>query len=185
MKTLVKWSIEDYHRMIETGILANRRVELLQGDILEMSPEGPEHYFLGDETSDYLKQLLAGRAIVRFDGPITLADSEPEPDIAIVRLPKAQYRSRHPGPEDIYWIIEYADSSLVKDLEEKQQIYAAAGIQEYWVVNLKAKQLKMFREPKGEAYRVERSLTAGEIAPLAFLDIGLSVKKVLGTPQTS
>ena len=185
MKTLVKWSIEDYHRMIEAGILANRRVELLQGDIVEMSPEGPEHYFLGDETSDYLKQLLEGHAIVRFDGPITLADSEPEPDIAIVRLPKAQYRSRHPGPEDIYWIIEYSNSSLAKDLEEKQQIYAAASIQEYWVVNLKAKQLKMFREPTGAAYRVERTLTKGVIAPLAFPDIALSVEKILGKLQTS
>ena len=185
MKTLVKWSIEDYHRMVEAGILANRRVELLRGDILEMSPEGPEHYFLGDETSDYLKRLLENRAIVRFDGPITLVNSEPVPDIAIVCLPKAQYRSRHPGPEDIYWIIEYSNSSLVKDLEEKQQIYAAANIQEYWVVNLKAKQLKVFQEPADEAYRVERTLTTGGITSIAFPDVALSVEKILGTQQPS
>ncbi|MDJ0705357.1 MAG: Uma2 family endonuclease [Leptolyngbyaceae cyanobacterium MO_188.B28] len=183
MKTLVKWSVEDYHRMIEAGILAARRVELLRGDIVEMSPEGPEHYFLVDETSDYLKQLLEGRAIVRFDGPITLMNSEPEPDIAIVRLPKAQYRSRHPQPDDIYWIIEYSNSTLVKDLEEKQQIYAAAKIQEYWVVNLKAKQLKVFREPVVEAYRIERTLTTGDITSLAFPNTAFSVEKILGTQQ--
>lgn len=180
MKTLVKWTVEDYHRMIEAGILAQRRVELLRGDIVEMSPEGPEHYFLGDETSEYLKRQLAGRAVVRFDGPITLADSEPEPDIAIVRLPKAQYRSRHPGPNDLYWLIEYSDSTLVKVLTAKQAIYAAAGIQEYWVVNLQARELKVFREPAGEGCRVEHTLTTGTIAALAFPDLALSVEKLLG-----
>ncbi|MEO0827914.1 MAG: Uma2 family endonuclease [Cyanobacteria bacterium J06642_9] len=180
MKTLTKWSIEDYHRMIEAGILANRRVELLRGDIVEMSPEGPEHYFLGDETSDYLKHLLEDRAVVLFDGPITLLDSEPEPDIAIVRPPKAQYRSRHPGPEDIYWLIEYSSSTLMKDLEEKLPIYAAANIQEYWVVNLKARQLKVFRESVGEAYRVEQTLTTGITSPLAFANLAVSVGKILG-----
>lgn len=180
MTTLVKWTIEDYHRIVEAGILANRRVELLQGDIIEMSPEGPEHYFLGDETSEYLKQRLVNRAVIRFDGPITLADSEPEPDIAIVRLPKAQYRRRHPGPEDIYWLIEYSDSTLAKDLTEKRQIYAAAGIPEYWIVNLKTRELKVFREPASGVYRVDRTLTTGTIAALAFPTIALAVEKMLG-----
>lgn len=102
MKTLAKWSVEDYHRRVQAGILRDRRVELLQGDIVEVSPEGPERYFLGDETSEYLKPQLADRAVVRFDGPVTLADAEPEPDIAVVRSPRSQYRTRHSGPDGIF-----------------------------------------------------------------------------------
>ncbi len=73
MKTLAKWSVEDYHKMIEAGILSDRRVELLEGEIVEMSPEGPLHYFLSDQGADYLKELLQGQAEVRLDGPITLS----------------------------------------------------------------------------------------------------------------
>lgn len=180
MKTLIKWSVEDYHRMIEAGILADRRVELLGGDIVAVSPEKPEHYFLSDETSDYLKERLQGKAVVRLDGPITLVASEPEPDIAIVRLPKAQYRDRHPHPTDIYWIIEYSDSSLSKDLEEKRQIYATAAIPEYWVVNLKAKHLRVFQEPVGDTYRQDTTMTTGFISPLAFPDVTISVERIVG-----
>lgn len=180
MKTLVKWSVEDYHRIVAAGVLAGRRVELLRGDIVEMSPEGPEHYFLGDATSDYLKGLLKGRAAVRFDGPITLADSEPEPDIAIVRLPKEQYRDRHPGPAEVYWLIEYSGSSLARDLGEKLALYAAAGMGEYWLVDLKARALRVFREPSGERYRVEQRLVEGTVVPLAFPDLQVSVEKMLG-----
>lgn len=180
MITLAKWSVEDYHRMIAAGILSDRCVELLQGNIVEMSPEGPEHYFLGDTTNDYLKQRLAGRAVVRFDGPITLADSEPEPDLAIVRPPKDQYRTRHPYGEDIYWLIEYADSTLARDLQEKQQIYAAAGIQEYWVVDIKARILQVFREPAGEAYKTVLTFTGGDVTAVAFPDIQFSVEIIVG-----
>jgi Uma2 family endonuclease len=180
MKTLIKWSVEDYHRMIEAGILADRRVELLEGDIVAVSPEKPEHYFLSDETSDYLKERLQGKAVVRLDGPITLATSEPEPDIAIVRLPKAQYRDRHPHPADIYWIIEYSDSSLATDLEEKRRIYATAAIPEYWVVTLKARHLRVFQEPVGDTYQKDATITTGLISPLAFPDVTISVERILG-----
>ncbi|MGF1537704.1 MAG: Uma2 family endonuclease [Elainellaceae cyanobacterium] len=181
MNILAKWSVEDYHQMIDAGILAGRRVELLRGDIVEMSPEEPEHYFLGDVASDYLKQRLGNRAVVRFDGPITLEDSEPEPDVAVVRPPKAQYRDRHPGPGDIYWLIEYANTTLAKDLQQKLQVYAAADIPEYWVVNLQAKRLEAFRMPVGAAYREKRSLMSGTVTPLAFPDTALSVETLIGT----
>ena len=183
MKTTIKWSVADYHRIIEAGILADRRVELLDGEVVALSPEAPEHYFLSDETSDELKQRLRSRAVVRLDGPITLATSEPEPDIAIVRLPKTQYRDRHPGSKDIYWIIEYSSSSLSKDLDEKRRLYAASGIREYWVVNLKARHLKVFQDPLADTYQVERTHSTGAIAPLAFPDVSLSVERLLGTSE--
>src|SRR4028118_520623 len=136
LKTLAKWSVDDYHRMIEFGILSDRHLELLAGEIVEMSPETPIHYNTAKRGARYLEELLAGKADVRFNGPITLPDSEPEPDIAIVRLPESAYNDRHPEPQDIFWIVEVAQTSLKKDLELKAAIYAEADIQEYWVLNL-------------------------------------------------
>ncbi len=83
MKTLAKWTVNDYHRMIAAGILSDRHVELLAGEIVEMTPETPIHYNTAKRGAKYLENLLAGKADVRFNGPITLQNSEPEPDIAI------------------------------------------------------------------------------------------------------
>lgn len=142
----VKWTIEDYHRMIDAGILDDRHVELLNGEIVEMSPEGIPHASFSSDAADYLRSLLSGRAKIREAKPITLplTDSEPEPDIVIVRLPSSIYHAHHPYPEDVFWLIEYSDSSLKKDLEVKTQTYAAAGIREYWVINLKVSVQQLF-----------------------------------------
>lgn len=179
IKTLAKWSVDDYHRMIEAGILRDRPVELLAGDIVEMSPETPLHYALAKQGAKYLETLLAGRAEVRFNGPITLSDSEPEPDVAIARLPASAYFDRHPTPSDIYWIVEVAKTSLKKDLQLKSGIYAAANIPEYWVVNLQTQQLVVFREPQEGRYTQEQTLTQGTLAPLTFADISVSVERLL------
>ena len=91
MTTLAKWSVEDYHCMIASGILCDRRVELLVGDIVQMSPEGPLHASRIRKVANYLRSLLNGLALVSEAHPITLEQSEPEPDIAIVRLPESRY----------------------------------------------------------------------------------------------
>lgn len=179
MKTLVKWSVDDYHRMIRAGILRDRPVELLSGDVVEMSPETPFHYALAKQGAKYLEVLLAGRAEVRFNGPITLGNSEPEPDVAIVQLPASKYFDRHPTPEDIYWIIEVARTSLKKDLELKSNIYAAAAIPEYWVVNLQAQELVILRQPQAGRYTQKQTLTDGTIKPLAFDDVSVTVNRLI------
>lgn len=179
MKILAKWTVEDYHRMITAGVLSDHHVELLQGEIVEMTPEGPLHYFLSDRGSDYLKNLLQGKAKVRLDGPITLSNSEPEPDIAVVQLPESRYRDRHPYPEDIFWLIEVSDSTLLKDLQDKKAAYAAAGIPEYWVLDLKAGALIVFRQPSSTEYLSEQRLTAGMICPIAFPEVQVSVDRLL------
>lgn len=179
MKILAKWTVEDYHQMIETGVLADRHVELLEGEIVEMSPEDANHYALGDSNTDYLKALLGKRACVRFDGPITLDDSEPEPDIAVVQPPNDPYFIRHPFAEEIFWLIEFANTSLDKDLNDKQRIYAAAGIPEYWVIDLQASELIVFRQPEGDHYQSRAVFTDGEIHPLAFPDIAVLVERLL------
>jgi Uma2 family endonuclease len=180
MKTLAKWSVDDYHRMIEAGILRDRRVELLAGEIVEMSPETPIHYNTAKRGARYLEELLAGRADVRFNGPITLLDSEPEPDIAIVRLPESTYNNRHPEPEDIFWVIEVAKTSLKKDLDLKGSIYATAEIQEYWVLDISTKQLIVFREPQNGQYVIEQTFLQGEVIPLAFPDVRILIERLLG-----
>lgn len=166
--------------MIEAGVLRDRAVELLAGEIVEMSPETPIHYSTAKRGVKYLEQLLEGRAEVRFNGPITLADSEPEPDIAIVRLPEEQYRDRHPHVEDIDLVIEVAKTSLKKDTELKAEIYAIAQIQEYWVLNLAAQQIIIFRDPQNGRYQTEQLLSSGTIVSLAFPDIAISVDRLLG-----
>lgn len=178
--TSAKWSLEDYHRMIETGILSDRHVELLWGKIVEMSPEGPEHAYLGDEAGKYLTALLGDRARVREGRPITLSpDSEPEPDIAIVRPLGVIYRQRHPYPEDIFWLMEFSNTSLGKDLNPKRNAYASAGIAEYWVVNLKARQIVVLRNPNQGNYLSEEIVSEGVLSPLAFPDVSVSVTRLL------
>jgi Uma2 family endonuclease len=179
--TTAKWTLDDYHCMIAVGLLAGRRVELLNGEIIEMPPEGPEHAQQSTDTADYLRELLGNRALVRDSKPITLPDShsEPEPDIAIVEPRRALYRTRHPYPENIFWLVEYANTSLRKDLNAKPNAYATAGIRDYWVVDLKARQLRVFRTPLEGNYDSELTLTTGEIRPLAFPDLIVSIKQLI------
>lgn len=178
MKTLATWSVDEYHRMIEAGILQNRKVELLTGEIVEMSPETPINYNTAKRDTKYLESLLAGLAEVRFNGPITLRDSEPEPDIAIVRLPESNYNNRHPEPEDIFWVVEVSKTSLKKDLEIKASIYANANILEYWVLNLSANELIVMQNPQNGKYTSETIIRQGVITPLAFPNIQVLVSKL-------
>jgi len=179
MKTLAKWSIQDYHRMIATGIFEDRRLELLEGEIIEMSPESPLHYYQAQSNVEYIQSRLNRKAHVRFNGPVTLLNSEPEPDLAIVKNPKTQYLTHHPRPEDIFWLIEISQSTLAYDLNEKKKTYARNKIAEYWVINLNDSQLHLFRNPLGENYQWENIVTMGSLKSLAFPNIEIEVNKLL------
>jgi Uma2 family endonuclease len=176
---IAKWTIDEYHRMIESGILSDRKVELLNGEIVEISPEGVPHAYCSHEAGEYLAELLGERAKIRHAKPITLPNnSEPEPDIAIVQRLGREYREHHPYPENIFWLIEYANTSLEKDLEIKSKIYAQAGILEYWVVNLKKLHLVVFRDILDGEYATKQTLTTGTIQPLAFPDLAVAVEQI-------
>jgi len=179
--TLAKWTLDDYHRMIEVGILETRYVELLNGEIIEMPPEREPHAYYRTEATDYLKELLGDRVKVREAAPITIVSStsEPEPDIAIVQPLGREYLRHHPYPENIFWLIEFSNTSLAKDLDVKRKAYAVAGILEYWVIDLRRRQLKVFREPFNGDYTSSSTLTTGEICPKAFPDITISVQRLL------
>ena len=176
MTTTAKWTVDEYHRLIASGVLGDRRVELIAGELIEMAMEGEPHAYSSDEGGEYLAKLLGDRAKVRQAHPVTLNnDSEPEPDLAIVQRLGREYRSHHPCPSNIFWLIEYADSSLSKDLEVKAKLYASVGIQEYWVVNLQAMEVRVLRQPSADGYGTEQVLTEGTIQPLAFPDLAIAV----------
>ena len=113
--------------------------------------------------------------------PITIPEtsSEPEPDLAIVQPLRALYRTRHPYPENIFWVIEYSNTSLSKDLDTKRKAYASSGIREYWVVDLKNRFVKVLRNPIDENYSDEVTLLDGEISPIAFPEIKFLVRQLL------
>jgi Uma2 family endonuclease len=175
-----KWSLAEYHRMIAAEVLVDRRVELINGEIIEMSPEGPGHSYHCRESVKYLRTVLAGLAEVSEAHPITIPDnSEPEPDVAIIRLPASQYRQRHPQPADIHWLVEIANTTLARDLTVKKDLYAAAGILEYWVIDLQNMALVVFHNLQDGCYQTELLLTSGTIAPQAFPAVQLEVQRLL------
>lgn len=179
--TAAKWTIADYHQMLAAGILNNRAVELLNGEIIEMAPEAEPHAYYGHTAAKYLDRLLDDRAEVRQGHPITIpaSNSEPEPDVAIVQPLGREYLNHHPYPENIFGVIEYSDSSLAKDLECKAKVYATANISEYWIVNLKAMALIVLRDPIEGEYRSQISFTQGTISPIAFADLAIPINRLL------
>jgi Uma2 family endonuclease len=175
-----KWTIQDYHQMIQTGLLNDRKVELISGEVIEMSPEGAPHSSYCGEIGEYLRKILGDRAKVREAHPITLSNnSEPEPDLAIVRTRSTLYRDRHPYPEDIFWLVEIANSTLAKDIGMKKDLYASVGIKEYWVLNLPESVLVVFRDLTISGYQSTTSFTSGMISPLAFPDISIDIQQLL------
>lgn len=179
MQSLVKWTTFDYHEMIKSGILSDRHCELIDGDVVEMSPELPQHYNTVKRSVSYLEKILNGKADIRFNGPITLSNSEPEPDIAIVKLPESNYDQHHPYADDIFWLIEVANTSLTKDLSIKKKIYAKAEIAEYWILNLQNQELIVFREPEKGDYLSEITWQQPIITPLAFPEISINISYLL------
>jgi Uma2 family endonuclease len=179
---LRRWTVDEYHRMVEAGILTSEdHVELLDGQIIEMVPQDPPHASRIDDGGDYLKAIFADRAKVRVQLPITLAPgSEPEPDFAIVRLQENRYRDRHPYPQDVLLLIEMADSTVKRDRDYKTPIYARAAIPEYWIVDLKKRQVTVFQHPQGEEYQAERVYAETDsISPRLVPDVSVELRQLI------
>ena len=177
--TLARWTLADYHDMINAGLFEGRHIELLNGLIVEMPPEGPEHADSSTVLMPQLWRVASGRYQVRAGKPISIPpnDSEPEPDIALVR--DQSYRNAHPHPEDIFLVVEFSKTSLEKDTEDKRLIYAEAGIAEYWVVNLRDGCVITYRGPSEGDYRLEDKIFSGNLYPLAFPDVVINVDQLL------
>ena len=174
-----KWSIEEWHELVRTGVLEGKPVELLNGEITQRSPEREEHSYTNDDVAELLREQLKGLAKIRESHPITLDNSEPELDIPVVRLPKTVYIQHHPYPEDIYWLIEVANRTLKTDLQTKSEIYARNGIPEYWVIDLVNKKLIVHTKPEDNYYTQVRELTTGTITPQAFPNLAIALDRLL------
>lgn len=177
--TPYQWSIERWHDLVEVGLLDGESVQLLAGEIIEMSPEEIEHSYTNRSVADYLRELLVGEAMISEAHPITLADSEPEPDIAIVRLPKTIYLQHHPYSEDIYWLVEVSNRTLNIDLGQKANIYASNGIPEYWVIDLVNQKLIVHTQPSDTQYQQIVEYTSGVVTPNAFPNIEIDLNQLI------
>ncbi len=166
-----QFSVDEYHRMIEAGILTTAdRVELLNGWIVDKMPQNPPHSTAVSRMHRWLLRVLPEPDwVVGSQAPVTLATSEPEPDIVIARGPDTRYMARHPGPRDIRCIMEAADTSLSLDREEKGPIYAAARIPQYWLINLIDRCVEVFTRPqagRNAGYRDVQVYTIDDVLAL-------------------
>ncbi|MBW4487207.1 MAG: Uma2 family endonuclease [Trichocoleus desertorum ATA4-8-CV12] len=179
-------TVQDYHRMTETGILdAEERVELIAGQIVRMAAKGTAHSAAVTRVELLLRSCLGHQVLLRLQDPIQLDNySEPEPDIAVVKLNSHYYEDHHPRPSDVYLVIEVADTTLQRDLKTKALLYAQSGIPDYWVLDINDRQLHVFRSPSSSGYQQELILAeAMNVAPLAFPNCAIAVREMLSSVQ--
>lgn len=163
-------SVETYHEMADKGILhSGDPVELLEGIIVQKPVKGPPHVFSNGAARVTLDRVLPHGWFVNVQDPITLAASEPEPDITVIRGDRRDYLKRHPGPAEVGLVMEIADSSLERDSILKKRIYASAGIPYYWLLNLKTRSLEVYSVPQGNEY-VQRAVVRSEQTADVVLD---------------
>jgi len=177
------FDVDEYHRMAEVGILTREdRVELIDGEIIEMTPIGAPHGRCVMFLNDVFVRRLEGRAILSPQLSVRLhRRTEPQPDIMLLRPPLARYAKTIPGPGDVLLIIEVADTSQYRDRVVKLPRYAQAGIPEVWIVDLEGGVVDVHREPAPAGYRASRRLGRGQdVAPAAFPDVVLAVDDILG-----
>ena len=179
-----RFTLDEYHRMGETGILRpDDRVELIEGEIIEMSPIGSRHAGTVARIQHFFSTRLADRAVVWSQNPLLLVQhqSEPEPDIMLLAARVDFYVARLPEPPDVRLLIEVADTSLPYDRRTKLPLYARAGVAEVWLVDLDAGRVEIHRGPTESRYRDVRIPRADEtFAPDALADIALTLRDLLG-----
>jgi len=173
-----RFTCNDYHAMIEAGIIgAEDKLELLNGELIYKSPIVPLHNSTVARIDALLHKLIGRESIIFTQGPLAVGvSSEPEPDLAIVKQREDFYASAHPTPEDTYFVIEVADSTLNKDRIVKGAIYAEAAIPVYWIINLPERQLEVYEQPSDGKYRLQRIFLPGEEVDIPFfgrkVDVG-------------
>ncbi len=169
-------SVEDYHRMGEAGILTEEdRVELIEGELIEMPPIGSRHANCVDYINQMLTERLRGKFRVRIQNPIQLGSyAEPQPDIAIVQ--NRSYADAHPGPQDVLLLTEIADTTLLYDREVKIPLYARHGIPEVWLIDLGNERVEIYLEPTAQGYRqILRPQSTETIVPSRVPEVALRI----------
>lgn len=166
------FTVEQYHRMLEAGILADGEpYELLEGLLVKKMTINPPHSVTVSLIDDRLRAVLPPQWSVRPGQPITLSDSEPEPDLSVVVAPVTRYLKSHPTPRDIGLVIEVSDTTLVDDRTVKARVYARARLPEYWIVNIPERQIEVYTRPRAgrsPAYLSRRDYADSQAVPLVL-----------------
>lgn len=179
--TRYKLSVEDYHRLGEVGILTeDSRVELLEGELIEMAPIGGPHMAVVNRLTKLLVLAVGDSGVVSVQNPVSLPPrSEPQPDFAILDVRASDAAPAVPSAQDVLLLIEVADTTLAYDRGTKLTLYAKSGIAECWIVNLQSKCIEVYREPAGDGYSKRIEFGAqDEVSPLALPTVKLAVAEI-------
>jgi Uma2 family endonuclease len=178
-----KFTVKQYHQMAEAGILTeDDRVELIRGEIVEMTPIGRRHAACVDRLNEMFILRLAQATIVRVQNPVELDDnSEPQPDLVLLRRRADFYEAGHPQAEDILLLVEVADTTVETDRDVKILLYANSGIAEVWLVDINAQCLEVYRQPSEKGYQIIQKYYRGQTVTIqAFSEVSFTVDEVLG-----
>jgi Uma2 family endonuclease len=177
------FTIGEYHQMVEAGILTeDDRVELIAGEVVEMSPIGTRHAACVKRLNQLLSERLGQLVLISVQDPIHLGEhSEPEPDLALLHPRSDFYVQAHPEPEDVLLVIEVAESSAEYDRQVKIPLYAQNGIAEVWVVDLAGGTIEVYRQPSPSGYgQIQRLKRSQSLSPQAFPQLVVTVNEILG-----
>lgn len=177
------FTVDDYHKMGTVGILSeDDRVELIEGEIVEMTPIGSRHAGCVNRLNKLFSERMGRHAILSVQNPICLGErSEPQPDLALLRARADYYASAHPEPGDILLVVEVAETSTDYDREVKVALYSRAGIPETWLVDLESELVEVYRNPCSKGYsEIQRAVRGRGLAPQAFPDVEFAVDDILG-----
>jgi Uma2 family endonuclease len=177
-----RFTVDEYYRMAEAGILSwNDRVELIEGEIVDMSPIGVRHAQCVDRLTMLLSSISLGKAVVRVQSPIRLDErSEPQPDLTLLRLRDYSHDDRHPGPDDVLLLIEVSDTTLTMDQKAKLPLYARVAIPEVWIVNLQQDRVEVYAQPEGDSYKMVLLAVRGQSIPVpTFTAAHMQVEAIL------
>ena len=175
-----RWTRREYERLGETGVLPpDARVELIDGELIEMSPQGSRHFTAITLTEETLRRIFERGYIVRVQGPLDLGPlNQPEPDVTVVQGAPRDYADAH--PTEAVLVVEVSDTTLAFDQTRKLAVYAGAGIPEYWIINLPEACVEVYREPKGDTYRSKQTFEATDrLVPAACPGEAVAVKDIL------
>lgn len=178
-----KFTVQQYHKMIESGILTeDDRVQLIRGEIIEMSPIGTKHAACVKCLNKLLSSKLGDRVLIAIQDPVELDEhSEPQPDVALLKPRDDFYATAHPQPQDIFLLIEVADSTILYDREEKIPLYAQANITVVWLVDINAQIVEVYQQPTATGYQYLQKFTGGETLSIpGFPDIKITVNEIFG-----
>lgn len=180
--TVHRFTVEEYHRMGEAGVFhEDARVELIDGQVVEMTLIGPDHASCVNRLVEMFAPL-AGKVTLSPQNPVVVAEyQEPQPDVTVLKHRADGYRSRRPVAADVLLVIEVGDSSADRDRKRKVPVYAQAGIPECWLVDLPADRIQIYRHPSGGSYaEVATAARGATLTPLLLPDLQLSADRILG-----